>query len=329
MKRSAPNSAVLRHPPSSWAAVVHWSALIPKAQMSSRRHPIHSFASFLLALSLLWRKKTVDRDQLSPGNLPVYALGSRAQGCSTPLAQRRSSCPPPSSNLVHFHPIKRATARLLVLRRPTRLSTARLPSSCVARPPERIPNWSSEEAHLEDTILNQPNHRRESTDRLNCVGGQLMWSLEGESDPTPYNPRSNLKTLFRRKRARDKRTDVGRDGQLPLARSNYMVPTETGKLYFQLLSWREGVGINYASTIIPVDAQSAICDDLYIHTPVLSTCPLHTNSCCCFSHSAHWLPTRKNYFTRWSIPLVVCWTGGEKNVRQPPPPRCLFGENKK
>ena len=31
--------------------------------------------------------------------------------------------------------------------------------------------------------------------------------------------------------------------------------------------------------------------------------------CCCFSHSAYWLPTRKNYFTRWPIPLVVCWTG--------------------
>ena len=28
--------------------------------------------------------------------------------------------------------------------------------------------------------------------------------------------------------------------------------------------------------------------------------------CCCFSHSAYWLPTRKNYFTRWPIPPVVC-----------------------
>ena len=27
---------------------------------------------------------------------------------------------------------------------------------------------------------------------------------------------------------------------------------------------------------------------------------------CCFSHSAYWLPTRKNYFTPWPIPLVVC-----------------------
>ena len=27
--------------------------------------------------------------------------------------------------------------------------------------------------------------------------------------------------------------------------------------------------------------------------------------CCCFSPSAYWLPTRKNYFTRRSIPLVM------------------------
>ena len=34
---------VLRHSPSSWAAVVHWSTLMPKALRSSRKHPIHSF----------------------------------------------------------------------------------------------------------------------------------------------------------------------------------------------------------------------------------------------------------------------------------------------
>ena len=43
MKRSAPFSAVLRHFLSSWAADVHWSALMPKALRSSRKHPIHSF----------------------------------------------------------------------------------------------------------------------------------------------------------------------------------------------------------------------------------------------------------------------------------------------
>ena len=44
MKRFAPCSAVLRHPPRPWAAVVHWSVLIPKALRSSRKHPIHSFS---------------------------------------------------------------------------------------------------------------------------------------------------------------------------------------------------------------------------------------------------------------------------------------------
>ena len=41
MKCSAPCSAVLRHSLSSWAAVVHWSALMPKARRSSRKHAIH------------------------------------------------------------------------------------------------------------------------------------------------------------------------------------------------------------------------------------------------------------------------------------------------
>ena len=35
MKRFTPCSAVLHHSPSSWAAVVHWSALIPKALIIS------------------------------------------------------------------------------------------------------------------------------------------------------------------------------------------------------------------------------------------------------------------------------------------------------
>ena len=44
MKCSAPCSAVLGHFPSSWAAAVHWSALMPKALRSSRKHPIQSFS---------------------------------------------------------------------------------------------------------------------------------------------------------------------------------------------------------------------------------------------------------------------------------------------
>ena len=44
MKRSAPCFDVLHHSPSSWAAVVHWSALMPKALRSSKKHPIYSFS---------------------------------------------------------------------------------------------------------------------------------------------------------------------------------------------------------------------------------------------------------------------------------------------
>ena len=43
MKRSTPCSAVLRHFLSSWAAVVHWSALTPKALRSSSKHLFHLF----------------------------------------------------------------------------------------------------------------------------------------------------------------------------------------------------------------------------------------------------------------------------------------------
>ena len=49
---------------------------------------------------------TVVRHQLSLRNLPVRAFDSRAQGFSPPLACQRSSCPPPSPNLVRTHPIE-------------------------------------------------------------------------------------------------------------------------------------------------------------------------------------------------------------------------------
>ena len=39
-------------------------------------------------------------------NLTVSAFDSRAQGFSPPLARQRSSCPPPSPNLVRIHPIE-------------------------------------------------------------------------------------------------------------------------------------------------------------------------------------------------------------------------------
>ena len=48
----------------------------------------------------------VVRDQISLRNLPVRAFDSRTQWFSPPLARQRSSCPPPSPNLVRTHLIK-------------------------------------------------------------------------------------------------------------------------------------------------------------------------------------------------------------------------------
>ena len=48
-------------------------------------------------------------------NLPVRTFDSRAKGFSPPLARLRSSCPPPSPNLVHTHPIERYQALVAVL----------------------------------------------------------------------------------------------------------------------------------------------------------------------------------------------------------------------
>ena len=44
VKRSVPCSTAFRHSPSSWVAVVHWSALILKALRPSRKHPLHSLS---------------------------------------------------------------------------------------------------------------------------------------------------------------------------------------------------------------------------------------------------------------------------------------------
>ena len=69
-------------------------------------------------------------------NLPVRAFDSRAQKFSTPLTRRRLSSPPPSPKLVPTHPIERATVRLRVLLRLTRLSATVPLASCKPPPPE-------------------------------------------------------------------------------------------------------------------------------------------------------------------------------------------------
>ena len=103
------------------------------------------------------------------------AFDSRAQGFSPPLTHRRSSCPPPSPNLVRTYPIELYQA----------LHDSVPCLSRVATPPEgrQIGAWKRRAPG--NTILSQPYRRRVSTDRLNREGSQLAASLEGEPGPTP------------------------------------------------------------------------------------------------------------------------------------------------
>ena len=67
-------------------------------------------------LTLVGRNRPWSEISFSLRNLPVRGFDSYALGFNTPLAYRRSSYPPPSSNLVHTHPDR-------ALLRCTRLST--------------------------------------------------------------------------------------------------------------------------------------------------------------------------------------------------------------
>ena len=115
------------------------------------------------------RRKKNDRGQRSafPSETSRFALAfdSRAKGFSPPLARRRSSCPPPSPNLVRTHLIENYEA--------LRDSA---PGHQIGARKRRTP---------ENTILSQPYCRRVSTDRPNRESSQLAASLEGEPGPTP------------------------------------------------------------------------------------------------------------------------------------------------
>ena len=130
-------------------------------------------------------------------NLPVRAFNSRAQGFSTLLARRGSSCPPPSSNLVYTYPIERYQA-------------LRDSAACLSRaaiPPEGLQFGARKRRAPGTTIPCQPYRCRVSTERLNREGSQLAASLEGEPGPTLAGktlPQSYPKTRFLRERAQDR-----------------------------------------------------------------------------------------------------------------------------
>ena len=128
------------------------------------------------------RRKKTDRGQRSASpsrNLLVRAFDYRAQGFNFPLACRRSICPPLSLNMARTYPMIERCCDLPGI--PRRQSPLSLACHCLLKGP----NWSSEEAHLVDTILKLPYPRGVSIDRLSREDSQLAASLEGESSPTP------------------------------------------------------------------------------------------------------------------------------------------------
>ena len=142
-------------------------------------------------LALVRRKTTWSENSFPLRNLSVCAFDPRAQGVSTPLARRRSNFSPSSSNLGLIHPTVHSPYQAF-----------RDSAPCLSRDitPRRAPYCNSKEAHLVNTILNQSNRRRISTDRLNRKESQLVASLEGESSPTAGKifKHSYAKARFRR-----------------------------------------------------------------------------------------------------------------------------------
>ena len=97
-------------------------------------------------------------------NLPVQACDSRAQGFNPPLARRRSSCPPPSPNLVRTHPIEHYQA--LRDSAPCLSRAATLPKGTKLRDSEEARTW---EHHSQSTIP-PPCLNRQAESRRQPVG---------------------------------------------------------------------------------------------------------------------------------------------------------------
>ena len=144
------------------------------------------------------RRKKNDRSQTSAfpaGTSRFTPLIITHRGPASPLARRRSSCPPPSPNLVRTHPIEHYQA-------------LRDSAPCLSRA-ATLPKGTKLElvrgVHLGTPSSAQPYRRRVSTDRLNREGSQLAASFEGEPGPTSDRrilPYSYPQTSFRRERAR-------------------------------------------------------------------------------------------------------------------------------
>ena len=136
-----------------------------------------------LSTSARFLKATSYRNKEKCAEVHIH---SRAQGFSTPETRRRSSCPPPSPNLVLTYSPDKVSHGMLA-RAATPYQAFHDGATCLSRATSsrRVLNLSSEEVHQVNTILTQPTRRRVSTDRLNRVGSKMVLPLEGEFGSRP------------------------------------------------------------------------------------------------------------------------------------------------
>ena len=120
---------------------------------------------------------TVVRHQFSLRNLPVQACDSRAQGCSPPLARRRSSCPPPSPNLVRTHPIEHYQA----------LRHSAFCLSRAATPPKGTKLGLGRGAHL-GTPSSSANHTAAASQPTSCIAKAASWLHLSRVSPALHPP---------------------------------------------------------------------------------------------------------------------------------------------
>ena len=136
-------------------------------------------------LAVVGRKNKVVQDQFLPHKPPgsrlcfsharvQYLPGSPTNELLSTLAEPDVYSPDKS--------LHGTLARAAALHHAFRSSASCLSRATTSR---RTPNRGSKKAQLWITILNQPEHCRVQTDRLDCEDSQLVTFLEGESIPTP------------------------------------------------------------------------------------------------------------------------------------------------
>ena len=187
---------------------------------------------------------------------------------------------------------------------------------------------------LQRSASERPAPLRRSSSLFGALG-RVPWSTNdddhfsssGDDEPPPAPPSPSLSAEEAKASKRAVLPSVGRVGLGSIvdywSRRDLSLQFTWDTIHSLTISGRDSIPDKYAyssSTTVRTTGATRSYGERTAYTVlqlVWSSCKNHRDSCCCcFSHSAYWLPTRKNYFTRWPIPLVVCWTGKREQKKK-------------